>query len=83
MKFPAEQFGQLSEAIAEFDTPERRSRYLAGDFPRSDSTKDLNMRYRWDLYWVARPTFPREWMRDMGLIDSHIDTALRKIVPLL
>ena len=79
MKFPADKFAELSSAIAEFDTPDRRASYVAGDFPRSANVKDLDKRYRWDLYWDVQPSFPREW-RPSDIDDSHFDTALRKIV---
>ena len=56
-------------------------RYETGDFPRSDKTKDLNMRFRWDLLHVSNLY---SWMHDTlykYLDDKHIDTALKSIVP--
>jgi len=79
MKFPADKFAELSSAIAEFDTADRRARYIAGKFLRSAEVKDLDKRYRWDLYWDVRPSFPRNWISS-DLVDFHLDTALRKIV---
>lgn len=78
-KIPNETVEQLRELMAPADTPERRARYLAGDFPRADRVQDLDKRYRWDLFWekvnighlLPGPT----------LKDAHIDTALRKVVP--
>lgn len=64
----------MRAAIAPLDTPERRARYVARDFPRADMVRDIDARYRWDLFYAAR-VFPE------GLTDArHIDTALRRIV---
>ena len=66
----------LAARIAPLDTPERRARYIAGDFPRAAAVKDLDTRYRWDLFYAARPydLIPE------GFTDARIDTALRRIV---
>lgn len=82
MKITPTALASLTSAIEPLDTTERRERYLAGDFPRADAVKDLNMRYRWDIYWVAQadPTT----RTDVGPLNTeHIDTALRRIVPAL
>lgn len=57
--------------------------YENGKFPRSDKVKDLNKRFRWDLLYAAKcydkiikPLYDEE-----GCDDTHIDTALRRIVP--
>lgn len=75
-KIHGETLDAMRQAIAPFDTPERRARYLAGDFARADRVDDLDKRYRWDLAWEANvyPSLPA------GLLDSHVDTALRSIV---
>lgn len=68
----------MRSAIAPLDTDEMRAIYRAGDFPRADAVKDLDMRYRWDLYYAAegwRLTADLD-----GLSDAHIDTALRAVV---
>lgn len=61
-----------------------KSAYESGRFPRSEKVRDLNVRLRWDLLWSANNNGAREliaqFYRD-GLNDSHIDTALRQIVP--
>lgn len=75
MKMTPDHFAELKTAIEPLDTAERRAKYLAGDFPRAERCKDLNMRYRWDLYWLARNPD-----HDSYLNDTHIDTALRRIV---
>ena len=75
----------MSAAIKPLDTPERRAAYADGDFPRADRVKDLNLRYRWDLYWASKINNSNE-MREAytprdGINDAHLDTALRSIVP--
>ena len=66
----------MIEKINPLDTSERRAKYLTGDFPRSDLVKDLNKRYRWDLFFAACPH-----MAWSGYSGSHLDTALRYIIP--
>lgn len=74
----------IGQAIAPHDTPERRAQYLAGDFPRADAVKDLDKRYRWDLYWLVRPSLAVQVTDILGWsLDSHIDTVLRRSVPKL
>lgn len=80
MKISAEHVEAIRSAIAPFDTEERRANYRAGAFPRSELVKDLNKRYRWDLFWttgshVRSPLYTGDYN------DAHIDTALRSIVP--
>ena len=53
MKIKPEHLEFLRTAIVPLDTPGRRARYLAGDFTNAHKVKDLNKRYRWDLYWDA------------------------------
>lgn len=84
MKMAERIYEGLRAAIEEIDTPERRAVYAARDFPRAELVRDLDRRYRWDLFydaqlsfWLAGYTIPAE------LDDSHIDTALRRIVPTL
>ena len=78
-----EYYEAVKAIVEEHDTPERREAYLNGDFPRADAVKDLDMRYRWDLYWVAfdklRGTDLRDW-QDRSINDNHVDSALRSIV---
>lgn len=80
-RIKGEQFERLVDAVAPLDTPEHRERYLAGDFPRADAVKDLDKRYRWDLFWAGGNN---EWIMQAyhdGLDDTHVDSALRSIVP--
>jgi hypothetical protein len=86
MKLTPVQVEAMRERIAPLDTAERRQAYREGRFPRAEAVKDLDMRYRWDLYHAARV---REVLdRNIGgdgadLTDAHIDTGLRRIVPAL
>ncbi|WP_237714725.1 hypothetical protein [Mycobacteroides abscessus] len=83
MKMTSAHRDQLRTAIEPLDIAERRDRYRAGQFPRADQVRDLNMRYRWDLLnEVSRRGWQRPWAYgDYG--DAHIDTALRSIIPAL
>lgn len=72
----SEVYEALREAIGGIDGEYWRDRYRKGEFPRADSVKDLDVRYRWDLFWAVKgyQIVPRE------LREAHIDTALRRIV---
>lgn len=78
MKIRPEDYEKLRAATARLDTAENRAAYRAGRFPRSELTKDVNKRYRWDLLYGSGLD-----LREMYsyLSDEHIDTALRRIVP--
>jgi len=81
VKVSAHDRDRLLFAIAPLDTEERRDRYRGGDYTRVNEFVDLDKRYRWDLFWEVATEF--EWRDDgtEGYRDSHIDTALRSIVP--
>ena len=64
------------------DNPERRAQYVAKDIPRCEQVKDLNKRYRWDLFYTV-PVSHRHAFCDV--VDEyangdHIDTALRSLI---
>lgn len=82
MKMTQENFETIKVAIEEFDTDHWRKFYRNRSFPRADMVKDINKRYRWDLFHVAKLSweFKNNLYELNGLNDSHIDTALRKIV---
>jgi len=72
--------------VAPLDTPERRERYRRGDFPRSDAVKDLDKRYRWDLWYAAgvNSVAYYAYLCEQELAftsDSQLDSALRAVVP--
>ena len=84
MKLTLDQMEAMRERIAPLDTAERRQAYREGRFPRADRVKDLDMRYRWDLYHAGRVSDVLDrWGSGDGLTDAHIDTGLRRIVPAL
>lgn len=78
MKIDTQIRADMAKVISPLDTSERRVRYLAGDFPRSDRTQDLDRRYRWDLLWESK--YDAGLLYAIGCNDSHIDTALRAVV---
>ena len=76
MKMQPEHVQVLRAAIQPLDTEERRELYRA--HPLS------NMRYRWDLLWAVSRSLPDDFVCKTlyaYLDDTHIDTALRTIVP--
>lgn len=77
MKVTTEHFNAMFAAIKPFNTESRREDYRLGQFPRAELVKDLDKRYRWDLFWMSGA---ETVVRDVGYADAHIDTALRKIV---
>lgn len=71
----------LRDAIAPLDTDTRRAVYLSGEFPRADKVKDLDKRYRWDLFYDARRVVgfdAFDFVSDYEM--DHLDTALRSVV---
>lgn len=85
MKIDQTALAHLREAITPLDTETRRDAYRSGAFHRADRTKDVNLRYRFDLLHAA---VPASWVCDelygrLDMSDNHIDTALRSIVPAL
>jgi hypothetical protein len=83
MKLGADIVQAIRERIEPLDTEETRQRYREGSFPRADGVKNLDMRYRWDLWHAARGVevikVENGWYPE-GINDTHIDTALRRIV---
>lgn len=76
----------MRAAIAPHDTPLARGEYRRGNYPRAELTRDIDKRYRWDLYWYATQyAFDsvgaiRDAVRAEQLNNAHIDTVLRSIV---
>lgn len=81
MKIKPEHVETIKGFVSPLDTSERRQRYINGDFPNSASTKDLDKRYRWDLFYAnpASAPFACDVLYKYSH-DEHIDTALRSIV---
>ena len=82
MKMTQEHFNQLKQCIDNvlIDHPTVASEYSKGNFPRSDKVKDINVRFRWDLYHFSGAHKACGNLYSY-LNDDHIDTALRNIVP--
>jgi len=59
--------------------PDVSEEYSNGRFVRSEKVKDLNKRFRWDLFWASTSVSFRDALSDY-LNNDHIDTALRRIV---
>ena len=79
-KIPAPTVEAMRQRIAPLDCEANRAAYRDGNFPRADRGRDLDRRYRWDLYWAAQCQPILDQANIEGLLDSHIDTALRAIV---
>ena len=78
MRVSQTDYAAIRAAIAPLDTPAMRARYAARDIPRGDAVKDIDKRYRWDLFWQAGGM---ETISGGGsYADAHIDTALRRVV---
>jgi len=62
---------------------ELRELYETGDFPRSESTKDLQMRFCFDIFWAVNLKDNHEFSGELYkyLNDTHIYTALRATCP--
>lgn len=80
-KIQGEDLQKLRDAIAPLDSTEIREAYRTGAFPRSELVKDLNVRYRWDLFWAVKGY--QLFGHGHDYTSAHIDTALRGIVPAL
>ena len=73
----------IRTAVTPLDTDARREVYRRWQFPRAELVRDIDRRYRWDLYWAAVREGNSLPDSTHGYNDSHIDTALRAIVPVL
>lgn len=91
MKLDTATVEALRDRIAPLDTEAAREAYRAGRFPRADKVRDLDKRYRWDLFYAAKGSDvidePRAGVIVRGgesvrgtITSDHIDTALRRIV---
>ena len=83
MKVGKDTLERWREAIAPLDTPELRARYLARDIPRAHTVKDINVRYKFDLLWATVNSGGITYRDLDGYNDTHISTALGRIVPKL
>lgn len=82
MKMSSEHLEAMRGLISPLDTEANREKYRSGNFSRSELTKDVDRRYRWDLFWASKANRVVH-TEDCDYNDSHINTALKSIVPSL
>ena len=82
MRVQPHDMATLRGRIAPLDCEANRSAYRTGNFPNAHKVIDLDKRYRWDLFWAANAG---TWISTLNydVNDTHIDTALARIVPSL
>lgn len=79
MRMPAHLYNEMRDRIKakNVNIAEYRNHLLT----IQHQIKDIEKRVRWDLMWMS---IDSRWVCDniysLGMHDSHIDTALRKIV---
>jgi hypothetical protein len=81
MKMSPEHFNWLRTELSAW-TPEAVANYRKL-LRQEAKAKDIEKRLRWDLFWCipyARRSPVLSEMNDLDLNDTHIDTALRRIV---
>jgi hypothetical protein len=73
---------QMREKIRStgLDNDSNRAIYRDRRIPRGDAVRDIDRRYRWDLYWAAARLTGGMPGSEEGYDDAHVDTALRSIV---
>jgi hypothetical protein len=49
MRVTKDDLDKMRAAIEPLDTDAMRAVYRSGEYPRSDRTKDVNVRYRWAI----------------------------------
>jgi hypothetical protein len=76
MKIAPQDLQALREAVVPLDTAYRRDWYWLNRAQLS--RKSIDMRYRWDLLHLSKHSIIPLYSY---LDDTHIDTALRAIVP--
>ncbi len=54
--------------------------YEKGEFYNSDKVKDLNVRFRWDMYYASGVN---QLVCQWDYNDNHIDTVLKKVLPVI
>lgn len=87
LKIKEQDLQVLKSRIERLDTPARRDMYKSGNYARAHLTKDVDKRYRWDLLWTTGLKLGDGVgvKGDLDLYayldDTHIDSALRFLVP--
>lgn len=74
-------YWQLRKLIMPLDTKERRQKYVNGEFKHAERTKNVAMRYRWDLTYLTQEIvdFTCHTLYKY-LDDDQIDSALRHML---
>lgn len=84
MKMPAEAYNHMRDSIAEFvNTNKGRVDAFASAIRNGadNRVKDPEERIRWDLCHAAKlTTYICRNVYPLGMNDTHVDTALRRIV---
>lgn len=70
----------MQAMVLPFDNEDMRQAYREGRFPRADKVKDLDKRYRWDLFYRSGMGMLFD---DRSINGDHIYTALKRVVPSL
>lgn len=84
MRMSETYYNLLSDRIGIYDTERTRDAYIRGEIANAEKVQDLDKRYRWDLFWMANRILSGEGVTlPADLNDSHIETALKKIVKVL
>lgn len=86
LKINEQDYNALAELISAHDNDFNRAAYRERRIARADAVKDIDKRYRWDLFWFARRLDPvltdliMEHLEETGGNDTHLDSALKRIV---
>lgn len=89
MKINPPLFARIKSAVetalsANENMPQIITNYETGNFSRSETVKDLQMRFCFDL-WYSVPHSVRQPIMDevysSGANDTHLYTALKKVTP--
>lgn len=85
MKMSKETYQELKTVIDNLmlkDTALRQD-YRNGDFANSDKVKDLDKRFRFDVWWYIKKQNPAlaNMVANEDLNDDHLYTALKKTIP--
>jgi len=79
MKFTPEHYAELKGLVAEVVKKTGKSiKQCRKDYEAINLSE---IRFLWDLFWLTKwPRIMRERGEEMDYLDTHISTALRKIV---
>ena len=80
MKVTKEHFAKLKKEVESLleKYPDTEIMYSKGLFPNSEKTKDLQMRFCFDIFYSTTQELRNEFI---DYNDEHIYTALRKCCP--